>query len=160
MKIEHKIEIDAPLPVVWSVFSCVEDWEKWNVVCRSGCFVGDRAAGGRTGCGEKKHIAQGDCVSFVIRPLIFPVRISPRVLRCDPGKEIVWEGKRFGIRAEHTFRFEESNGRVVLESIETFYGPVALLSRFLLIPARLHRLTRELLFAIKTEAEKIHLVNR
>ena len=96
---------------------------------------------------------EGDCVSFVISPLIFPVRITPRIVKCAPGEEIVWVGSRFGIRAEHTFNFRESGSKVVLTSIETFRGAIAALSTFIFLPERLHRLVRELLASIKREAE-------
>ncbi|MEJ2366397.1 MAG: hypothetical protein P8017_17315, partial [Deltaproteobacteria bacterium] len=55
--------------------------------------------------------------------------------------------------AVHTWTFRETNGRVTLISHEEFSGPLILLARLILLPQRLHRLTRELLTSIKREAE-------
>jgi len=149
MKVEESIYIQAPLPVVWAVFSCFEDWENWNTVCSNCCFLDDSSNRLR---GTGNVLTEGVCLSFVIRP-IFPVRIRPKVVRCTPGSEIVWEGSRFGIRAEHAFVFHEKDQGVLLVSIETFRGPVAVLCRLFFVLNRLHQLTRQLLSQIKRTAE-------
>jgi hypothetical protein len=45
MIIEESVEINAPLPVVWRVFSTMEDWQSWNTVCENCCIItGDSMA--------------------------------------------------------------------------------------------------------------------
>jgi hypothetical protein len=149
MLIREEITIKAPLEVVWSVFTCLEDWDKWNSVCRA-AFL--KASPGAGACCVKP-ISQGDCISFAIKPMLFPVRITPRITRCIPEKEVVWEGARLGIRAEHTFVFTRCEGGVVVTSTEKLRGPGLFLSSLLLVPSRLHHLTRQLLLALKKEAE-------
>jgi hypothetical protein len=39
MIIEESVEIKAPLPVVWRVFSTMENWRSWNTVCENCCIV-------------------------------------------------------------------------------------------------------------------------
>jgi hypothetical protein len=103
MVIKEEITINAPLPVVWSVFSCVEDWKSWNSVCMNCSFL------------EGRELSRGACISFVIHPFFgLPIRISPRIVKCELGKEVVWEGARLGIHAEHKFTFHEKNGKVRL----------------------------------------------
>ena len=149
MVIREKIEIKAPLSVVWSVFTCLEDWDRWNTVCQAACIIDSPSWGTCTG----NPLTEGDCISFAVRPIIFPIKITPRVTKCIPEKEIVWAGSRFGVRAEHSFTFAEHGSSVALTSTEEFRGFGLLLSRLALIPSRLHRLTRELLISIKKEAE-------
>lgn len=149
MLIREEIKIEAPRGVVWSVFTCLAHWDKWNTVCRA-AFLQDSLSA--EACAEKP-ISQGDCISFAIRPMIFPVRITPRITRCIPEKEVVWEGSRFGIRAEHTFTFTEYEECVVVASTERLSGLGLLLSRLVFVPSRLHRLTREFLISLKKEAE-------
>lgn len=144
MIIREDIEIYAPLPVVWQVFSCVGDWENWNSVCQSCQYV------------EGSEMSEGACISFVLRPFALPIRISPKITKCIPSREVVWEGERLGISAEHTFAFREEKDKVILLSIEKFRGPLIWLSRLILVPSRLHRLTKQLLITIKKEAERQH----
>lgn len=53
----------------------------------------------------------------------------------------------------HTWRFRETASGVVLESVETFEGPLLLLGRWVGVPRRLHRLTAQMLNQIKRYAE-------
>ncbi len=141
MIIQAEITIQAPLPVVWQVFSHLEEWKGWNTACNSCRFT----------AGDK--LAEGACFTFVVKPIIFPVRVEPRVVSCEPGREVVWEGERLGIRAVHTWRFKEHPGGVVLKSVETFKGPLLMLGRLVGVPKRLHRLTVRMLDQIRRQAE-------
>jgi hypothetical protein len=141
MVIEEEITIRAPLPLVWQVFSGFEQWDDWTSACQSCHFV------------EGSEMTKGACVSFVVRPFSLPIRVSPRIIECIPGEEVVWEGQRFGIHAVHTYFFRQEENRVVLLSVERFDGPLLWFARLFFLPARLHRLTRQLLSAIKQEAE-------
>jgi hypothetical protein len=141
MIIQAEVHIQAPLPVVWRVFSHLEDWKDWNTACNSCRLV------------EGDELAAGACLTFVVKPIVFPVKVQPRVVSCEPGREVVWEGARFGIRAVHTWRFREQAGGVVLESVETFRGPLLVLGRLVGVPKRLHRLTVQMLDQIKQYSE-------
>ncbi len=142
MIIEEAISIQAPLNHVWQVFSCMDQWDRWNTVCQQCCYL------------EGDEMARGTCFSFVIRPFNLPVKITPEILSCEPGKHVVWQGRRLGVHAVHGFYFKESDGYTELKSVERFSGPLMWLSRLVFVPGRLHRLTRRLLQAIRTEAEQ------
>jgi hypothetical protein len=139
--IREDIHIRAPLETVWKTFSCLEDWESWNTVCRT-CSID-----------EGEELARDTCFSFTVRPYSLPIRISPVVTICDPGRKVVWAGSRLGISAEHTWVFEETETGVRLISTEEFHGALLWVSRLLFIPSRLHRLTVQLLQQIKSRAE-------
>jgi len=142
MVIQEEIEINAPMEVVWRTFSHMEQWDDWNTACRSCCITrGDEA------------LSAGTCFSFVIRPLAFPLKVQPHVVKCEPGREVVWEGGKMGIHASHTWRFEEQDGRVKLLSIERFKGPMVWVGYLFKVPDRLHRLTVEFLRTLKNAAE-------
>jgi hypothetical protein len=141
MIVQAEIEIRAPLPAVWTVFSQMERWREWNTVCN--------------GCGyvEGDRMAPGACIAFTVKPMIFPVRVAPRIVRCEPQREVVWEGGRFGIRAVHTWRFHEIPERTRLESVEEFRGALLRAARLFNLPGRMHELTTRLLEQIKRQAE-------
>jgi len=141
MIIQAEVHIRAPLPVVWRVFSHLEDWKDWNTACNSCRLV------------EGDELAAGACLAFVVKPIVFPVQVQPSVVSCEPGREVVWEGERFGIRAVHTWRFREQEGGTVLESMETFKGPLLVPGRWVGVPKRLHRLTVRMLEQIKQHSE-------
>jgi uncharacterized protein YndB with AHSA1/START domain len=141
MIIKAEVHIKAPLPVVWRAFSTLDQWKDWNMACDSCRFtLGD-------------SLAEGACFTFVVKPFIFPVRVEPQVSSCDPAREVVWTGNRFGIHAVHTWRFREDADGVLLESVETFRGPLLVIGNMVGIPKRLHRLTVEMLDQIKRFCE-------
>jgi hypothetical protein len=141
MVICDDIEIQAPLSVVWRVFSRMEDWRDWNTVCRNCCYL------------EGDRMATETCFQFEIAPFFVALKVRPRIVSCAPEREVTWQGGRFGVRAAHTFRFVEVDGGVRLISEEVFQGPLLALGRLVGIPQRLHRLTREMMQGIKAHAE-------
>ena len=141
MIIEESVEIKAPLPVVWRVFSTMEDWQSWNTVCENCCII--------SGDG----MAQNTCFTFQMRPYYLPIKVMPTITKCEPGKEVVWEGRRLGVHAVHRFFFEEKEKSVKLTSSEVFSGPLLWLSKLIFIPKRLHHLTQQLMASIKDQAE-------
>jgi hypothetical protein len=141
MIIEESVDINAPLPVVWNVFSAMEDWQNWNPVCENCCII--------SGDG----MAQDTCFTFQMRPYYLPIKVMPTITKCEPGKRVIWEGRRFGVQAVHSFIFEEKENSVRLTSSETFRGPLLWLSKLIFIPRRLHRLTQQLMACIKDQAE-------
>ena len=141
MVIREEIFIAAPPETVWAVFSDIDNWKHWNPVCRECRLV------------RGEGLQPGACISFQLKPVFFPIRIEPEVSRCQPSQTVVWTGSKWGLHAEHTFLFETVKDGTRLESIETFSGPVLWPLRLAGIPRRLHRLTRQLLAAIKSAAE-------
>ncbi len=141
MVIQEKIDIAAPLNLVWQVFSTLPAWRAWNTVCRDCCFV------------EGGEMAVGSCFSFTLKPYYIPIKIVSHITRCEAGREVVWEGKRLGIHAVHRFDFEAADGKVIVTSTEQFGGPLFFLSRLLFIPRQLHRLSQQLLADMKQAAE-------
>lgn len=141
MIIEEKIAINAPLSRVWQVFATLSDWGRWNSVCQDCCLL----------AGEE--MAPGTCFSFKLRPYYLPIKIDLHVTKCDTGKEIIWEGERLGVRGVHRFEFNETGGQVILTSIEEFSGPLFFLSRLILVPQRLHHLSKQLLLEVKKASE-------
>jgi len=143
MIIEATIQINAPLQLVWDVFSDISNWGEWNPVCRE-CRLD-----------EGNALVKGSYISFELTPIILPIRIAPSVEHCEPGKKVVWAGSKMGIHAEHEFYFKENDAGVELKSIEHFKGPMLFFAKMMFLPSRLHGLTIRLLNAIKEKAEDV-----
>lgn len=143
MIIREEIVIAVAPEAVWRVFADVGNWDQWNSVCRE-CRLESGQA-----------MEPGACLSFQLRPVLFPVRIRPVITRCRPSQEVVWTGSKWGLHAEHTFLFKPDNDGTRLESVERFSGWLLPLLKPAGIPRRLHQLTRELLETIKSRAEAL-----
>lgn len=141
MIIEAAVNIQAPPETAWQVFVTIEEWGRWNTACHECRLIVGRG------------LEEGACLSFVVKPFIFPVRVSPRVVACEPGREVVWAGGRWGIRAVHRWRFLAQPGGVRLESTETFGGALLPVGRMLGLEKRLHGLTLHMLDQIRCRAE-------
>jgi len=142
MVIKAEIEFNAPLNVVWRTFAHLEDWDTWNTACRSCCNIS-----------RNETLPVGTYFSFVIRPLVLPLKVQPMIVKCGPGREVVWEGGKMGINASHTWRFHEQNRNVQLLSIERFDGPMVWVGYLLNEPKRLHRLTLHFLKTLRSASE-------
>lgn len=141
MIIQEQVTINAPLQRVWHIFTNIAAWETWNSVCADCCFI------------SGAEIAPGACVAFTLRPYYLPIKIQPKVTKCEPFREVIWEGERLGVHAVHRFEFLEKNGQVTMVSTEEFGGPLFFLARLLLVHRRLQRLSSQLLADIKRAAE-------
>jgi len=141
MKIKESITIYAPVKTVWQVFTKLERWDDWNTVCQE-CRLEDGDV-----------MEEGACISFELRPLLFPLRIKPVIEVYKAEESVTWSGSKWGIHARHTFSFYPVNGRTRLESLESFSGPLLWAATLTGVHRRLHDLTRRLLWAIKAEAE-------
>jgi hypothetical protein len=149
MVIEEEVVIEAPPPIVWAVLTGVDNWKEWNGVC------------GGARCLTPSGVAEGACISFILRPFLgIPIRISPEVVQCAPGREIIWKGSRLGVHAEHRFTLLETPEGSRLVSSETFHGLASSLGRLIFLPSRLHRLTERLLADVKRESEARARENR
>ncbi len=141
MIIRTQITINAPLSRVWQVFADIAAWKDWNSVCEDCCLLAGR------------ELAPGTCFTFTLRPYRLPLTVQPRITKCEAGREVVWQGRRLGVQAEHRFEFQAENGRVTIISTESFSGPLLFLARLLGLPKKLHALSTQLLADIKRAAE-------
>lgn len=141
MLIKETILIKAPLETVWDVFTDIDNWDRWNTVCRE-CRFEDGAI-----------LKEGACISFELNPLIFSLRIAPVIETYEEGKTITWAGTKWGIHARHTFTFENFDSGTSLESVEEFSGLMLWGAKLIGMPGRLHELARRMMSAIKAEAE-------
>jgi len=141
MLIRSRVRINAPMKIVWEVFSDLSGWDSWNPVCLK-CRL-EQGSG----------LEAGARFSFSLRPFAFPLRIAPIVVEALPEKRVVWKGSRLGIRAVHTFEFQEHPAYSEIVSLEKFAGPMLLPARLVGATRRLHLLSEKLLESIRAESE-------
>ncbi len=98
-------------------------------------------------------MAAGTCFSFKLRPYYLPIKIPLHITECDPGREVVWEGQRFGVHGIHRFAFQEQGDTVILTQHRKIQRSPVFSSRLILVPQRLHQLSRQLSQDVKKAAE-------
>lgn len=70
--------------------------------------------------GPARALAAGD----VVQVRLPPIKAKIKVLRVRPGEEVCWGGGGPGLRAEHSFYFEDAGeGRTRIRSVEPWTGP-------------------------------------
>ncbi len=113
--VEESIVVNAPKAKVWQVFRDLEQWPKWNAgVVEAKWVLGEPWVKGSTFqfsavTGKRKNT------------------FNPIILEANLENRVVWLGKLWGVKALHTYRFEEINRtETKVTSREEFSG--ALLS--------------------------------
>lgn len=82
MHVEHAVEIDAPVGVVWAVTVAVEDWPAWTPTVRAV----ERLTGGPLVVGTRARITQatGDVAEWTVSDL-------------DPERVFAWTTRTRGV---------------------------------------------------------------
>jgi len=115
----------APLNVVWSVLTKIDEWSRWNpdvsrVELRNPLTPG-----------TEFHWKTGSGASNV-----------STLQEVEPERRVAWTGRTLGIRAVHVWTFAEQDGGVLVRSEESFDGfifkVVLFLKRYLeaIVPLR------------------------
>ncbi|MGD1046657.1 MAG: SRPBCC domain-containing protein [Bacteroidota bacterium] len=130
-----EVHILAPLNVVWSVQTKIDEWSRWNPNVSKVNLRGPLRAG------TEFHWKSGN--SSIVSIL----------QEVEPERRIAWTGRILGIRAIHVWTFQQTDKGVLVQTEESFEG---LLVRFLSGPMR--RMLRSSLQkdvqALKTECER------
>lgn len=125
----------APLDVVWSVQTKIDEWSRWNP------DVSQVDLRGPLRTGTEFHWKAGG------------VPISSVLQEVEPKRRITWTGRTLGIRAIHVWTFQETDRGVLVRTEESFDG---LLARLLVGPVRrmLSSSLEKGLQALKAECER------
>jgi hypothetical protein len=126
----------APLEVVWSVQTKIDEWGRWNPDVSKVTLRGPLSVGT-----EFHWKAGGASIHSVLQEV-------------EPKQRIAWSGRTLGIRAFHAWTFQQTDKGVLVRTEESFEG---LLVRLLAGPMR--RMLRSSLEkgvqALKAECERL-----
>lgn len=141
--VEDRIEIAASPEIVWTCFADMSKWPHWFPALIEAEWI--TGAPWTVGAQFRKTIRFGFPLGGVTGiATITEISASPYV---------AWEGKVAGMEAIHGFRFDATAGGTEVLSRHEFYGPVALLARFLFLTRRVHRVYRATLEGLKAYIE-------
>jgi uncharacterized membrane protein len=110
------ITIDAPIDVVWSVFTDVERWPTW-----ASSFTSVELLDGPMRLGARARIRQPRLPTVVWQ-----------VTKWDPGRSWTWAVTSPGAHTEASHVLTSSGGRTIAEQSITSSGPLGRLAAFLL----------------------------
>ncbi len=112
LKIEHRIGVKTPAPVIWEMIADVPGWAAWNPLYPK--------AQGKIGFGERLTLE-------VAIPGEKPRTIRPTVTDWTPNEQILWRLSLLGglIRSVRYIEIETlDNGNVIFSNGEIFEGPL------------------------------------
>jgi hypothetical protein len=110
LKIEHRIGVQTPAPVVWEMVADVNGWPAWNPLYPK--------ARGEIGFGAELELE-------VALPGEAPRAIKPKVTDWTPGEQIIWQLSMMGglIRSIRYIELETlDNGNCIFSNGEIFQG--------------------------------------
>jgi hypothetical protein len=102
--VEREISIQAPLETVWRWQSDIDKWSDWNPDIRHSKMDGPLAPG------------------TVFQWKAGGASIVSTLQDVEPMRKLAWTGKTSGLRAAHTWRFEQQGDSVLVATRESFDG--------------------------------------
>jgi hypothetical protein len=112
LKIEHRIGVQCPAPVIWDMVSDINGWSAWNPLYPK--------AKGEVQFGAELELE-------VAIPGEKPRVIKPKVRDWTPGEQIIWTLQLMGglIRSTRYIELETlDNGNCIFSNGEIFEGPL------------------------------------
>ena len=141
MIVEASIEIAAPATRIWETFADLSSWQRWNSVLRGVKYR------------RSDHLAVGTTFTCTIQPFGVPIPFEAVVTEAQPPMSVVWETRKPGLTARHTFLCEEEYRQVRVISREQFHGPAVTAAGRFFPTGRIWKLTVALLRDLKAAAE-------
>jgi uncharacterized protein YndB with AHSA1/START domain len=130
-----EVLILAPLDVVWSVQTNIDEWARWNP------DVSKANLRGPLSVGTEFHWKMGGA------------SIASVLKEVEPKRRIGWTGRTLGIHALHLFTFQQTDNGVRVRTEESMEGiPAKLLARLMrrMLRSGLEKNVR----ALKSESER------
>ncbi|NPV61345.1 MAG: polyketide cyclase [Methanotrichaceae archaeon] len=105
------IEIASDPETVWGVMAEIDRWPDWNPDVKWAALEGPLAEGSR------------------FRWKAGPGTIRSTIRQVEPLRTLAWTGSTMGIEAVHVWHLEESGGRTVVRTEESWNGILARIFR-------------------------------
>ena len=96
-----------PPEVVWAYFSDLTKWPEWSPICQ-GCKLMD-----------SDRLAKGSVLEICFKLLGVNICVPSRIVDLKPPGLITWTGRKFGLRAIHTYSFTASDSGTLMSNEET-----------------------------------------
>src|SRR5687768_16432715 len=95
---------------VWSYFSDLTKWNQWSPIC-----LGCRLV-------EGVQLGTGSVLQIRFRVARITTVVLANVINVKSPRLITWTGKKFGLKAVHTYRFESHGTGTLMSNEETIFG--------------------------------------
>ena len=102
--LRQKVLIVAPLDIVWSVQTKIDEWSRWNPDISKVNLRGPLSAG------TEFHWKSGSS------------SITSILQEVEPERRITWTGRTLGIRAIHVWTLQQTDKGVLVRTEESFEG--------------------------------------
>ena len=106
-----EVQIAAPIEIVWTLISQIDEWPKWNAYVTEDSLQGELAPGA------------------TFRWKAGPGTIVWTLQRVEQPHSIAWTGRSLGVRAIHEWNLRAERGATVVTTRESWDGMVVRLFR-------------------------------
>jgi uncharacterized membrane protein len=122
MKVNKSIDIDASADQAWEWLADIGNWPKWKpfIIASNYC------SGGALKVGSKLRF----------KPKVGPVPIYlyAKIVESNPPRRLVWEGSAPGVKAVHSFEFEDLGGNKTRVTTRETMSGIGIFALRLLVP--------------------------
>jgi len=136
ISVEYRVEVKAGAEKIWGILTDVESWPSWQ-----GTPYVKLSAPGR--------ITEGS--TFEANPGGLKWKLT--VTSAQKPRNIVWEGRRLGVKAVHGWEFDEAGGKTTAVTKEKMTGWTLFLA-YPMVKKRLSSTDDKWLADLKVRAEK------
>ncbi len=137
------IEVDATPQQIWEWMADVNEWPQWKPFIISSSYI------------KGENLEVGSKIKFKPNSGPKPMDLKAVITESEKPSHIAWEGKMPGLKAHHSFDFEDlGNGKTKVITRETFSGMAVFLFRKIMPQAQLEKLHQDWLDAFKAKASQ------
>jgi len=110
INIERSGVVDAAPSQLWEWMANIEDWPHWKPFIISSSLVSGRP------------LEMGSKLKFKPKMGPVPVPLTVKIVESDKPRRFAWGGGGPGLKALHSFDFEDLDGKTKVVTRETFSG--------------------------------------
>ena len=110
MRFYAELYVEQSPATVWSYFSDLTQWNRWSPICLECRLV------------EGVQLGTGAVMRIRFRVARITTVVLANVISMSSPHAITWTGRKFGLSAVHTYRFESRGAGTLMINEERIFG--------------------------------------
>ena len=110
MRFYAELYVEQSPATVWSYFSDLTQWSRWSPICLECRLV------------EGVQLGPGAVMKIRFRVARITTVVPANIISMSSPHVITWTGKKFGLNAVHTYRFENHGTGTLMINEEIIFG--------------------------------------
>ena len=110
MRFYAELYVEQSPAVVWSYFSDLSQWNRWSPICLECRLV------------EGVELGTGSVMRIRFRVARITTVVLAKVMQIQEPHAITWTGRKYGLSAVHSYRFESHGSGTLMINEEQIFG--------------------------------------